>query len=253
MPDDYLDYSSSFNTGIVAGTTYASDSQDRSGNYALHTARNEQEYNDILKTRECLVRACEMSGLITLKQTHSDIIHIITDQNRDIFLNDPLIEGDGIITSCHDTLIGVLTADCVPILYHDSVNNVIGACHAGWKGIYQNIHLSMIRKMAEYHDTKAADIKIMIGPHIRSCCYEVSMEFITNFEDKYFTTKSHKPHFDMKMKITDDLLKNGILNENIFDSKQCVYYNNEHRFFSYRKGDKYHRNLSFIGITGNNA
>lgn len=85
-------------------------------------------------------------------------------------------EGDGIVTNEKSTIIGAFTADCVPVILIDEVNNVIAAVHSGWKGTFNSISAIAVEKMISEYGSNVKNIKAYIGPHIRQCCYEVSEE-----------------------------------------------------------------------------
>ena len=89
-------------------------------------------------------------------------------------------EGDAIITNVKNVIIGVFTADCVPVILVDEENKVIAAIHSGWRGTFESITLKTIKKMKEEFNTNEINIKAYIGPHIRKCCYEVSEELKVN-------------------------------------------------------------------------
>lgn len=121
--------------------------------------------------------------LFFLKQTHSDRVH-----HLDAPLSDPLtlfqFEGDAIITQEKNSAIGVVTADCLPLVLHDTRNHAIGVIHAGWRGLHAKIISACISKMHTTFNTASSDLQVYLGPSAAVCCYEVQSDFLSFFSEK---------------------------------------------------------------------
>lgn len=117
--------------------------------------------------------------LITLKQIHSDVIHIFDSAPSDT------CHGDAAITNRPGLLLAVQTADCVPILLTDPKKHAIAAIHAGWRGTLARIAAKTIGTMQMHFGTKPADLLAAIGPCIGPCCYEVGTEVATQFLSQF--------------------------------------------------------------------
>jgi purine-nucleoside/S-methyl-5'-thioadenosine phosphorylase / adenosine deaminase len=117
--------------------------------------------------------------LVTVRQIHSDLIHRISQVPRE-----PL-SGDGLVTNVQGILLGVLTADCLPVVLADSKNRAVGVFHAGWRGTVKRIVEKGIGEMRRHFGTKPADLKAAIGPGIRGCCYQIGPEVQTAFESQF--------------------------------------------------------------------
>ncbi len=117
--------------------------------------------------------------LITNRQIHSDVIHVIEQPEPG-----PLI-GDGLITSLPGLAIAVQTADCLPVLLVDAKNRVVGAFHAGWRGTVQRIVEKGAGIMRHQFGSRPQDIHAAIGPGIQKCCYEVGEELRNEFESQF--------------------------------------------------------------------
>ena len=115
------------------------------------------------------------NNLILMNQTHSNKVTVINKKNK----NSKQIDSDALITDLHDVAIGVLTADCVPIILYDKTNNVIGCIHAGWKGAISGIIKNTINKFKELNSVN--EIFASVGPCIGKESYEVGEEFFQNF------------------------------------------------------------------------
>ncbi|MGB8474951.1 MAG: peptidoglycan editing factor PgeF, partial [Candidatus Acidiferrum sp.] len=117
--------------------------------------------------------------LITLKQFHSDVIHLFHDAP-----SDPC-SGDASITNRPGLLLAIQTADCVPILLVDPQKRAIAAIHAGWRGTVARIASKTIGAMQMHFGTNPRDLLAAIGPSIGPCCYEVGTEVATQFLSQF--------------------------------------------------------------------
>ncbi len=117
--------------------------------------------------------------IITLRQIHSDIIHHIDAEP------DAPLTGDGLVTATPGLLLGIQTADCLPIILVDSKRRAVGVFHAGWRGTVKRIVEKGVGEMHRWFGTRPEDIKAAIGPGIGGCCYEVGEEVRTKFESQF--------------------------------------------------------------------
>jgi YfiH family protein len=131
-----------------------------------------------------------------LKQVHSNRVHVVDDEvlPRDL-------EGDAMVTRTRGMVLGILTADCTPVLFYDEKAQVIGAAHAGWKGALHGIIENTIAAMEKLGSYRG-DIEVAIGACIRQPSYEVGAEYVERFvtEDKNsatFFVPSTKPEHSM--------------------------------------------------------
>jgi hypothetical protein len=163
--------------------------------------------------------------------------------------------GDGLITNTKQLAIGILTADCAPILFFDPKKNIIGAVHAGWKGAHKKIVKKMINCFKK-KGSKSNDIFAVIGPCISQNNYEVKNDFKAKFlkqsseNMKHFKIIKNKIYFDLKGYVFKQL-KNAEIN-NIEIIKKDTF-NSKNNFFSARRSLKkkindYGRNISIIMI-----
>lgn len=173
--------------------------------------------------------------IIKIKQTHSNKVFIFDDLNILPSLGE--IEADSIITKLKNVVIGVSTADCVPILLVDEESEVIAVIHSGWKGSLIGITENTIKKMKEL-DAKANKIKALIGPHLRVENFEIKQDFVDNLKNinqealKFVVQKNNKMFFDISSFVKNLLRKENI--SKIYDVNLDTYSNSK-LFFSYRK------------------
>ena len=195
---------------------------------------------------------CSSKNLILLNQIHSSKFYFI---NKNYKFKKKKLNGDALITNVKKIALGVLVADCVPILIYDKNLKIISAIHAGWKSVYKEI----IKKVVKFLIKKGSNTKnlvAVIGPSISEKSYEVQKDFKDKFlkKDKqskfFFKIRKNKTYFGLNKYVYYHLKKLGIKNleiikKNTFDSKN--------NFFSARrsiqnKENDYGRNISVIMI-----
>jgi len=91
-------------------------------------------------------------------------------------------EGDWLITNQPNIGIAILTADCLPIVFYEPTQQIVGVAHAGWRGSVANIGGVVIAEMQKAFGIKPEDVVVHFGPAARKCCYEVTPEFLGNLE-----------------------------------------------------------------------
>lgn len=190
--------------------------------------------------------------LITPYQTHSTKVAIIDT----ITQASPAPRADALITKRRGIALGVLTADCVPILFAAHTPQIIGITHAGWRGAYNGIIAATITAM---RNQGARHIHALIGPSISYDAYEVEDKFAANIIAKYphdqnlFTPAHRKQHqqFNLIDFVCHQLHRAAVAK--IDHCRACTYQNPD-RFFSYRRATHqnqpdYGRQISVISLT----
>jgi hypothetical protein len=117
--------------------------------------------------------------LMTLRQVHSDIIHFVDSPPA------TQIVGDGLITASPRILLGIQTADCLPVIIVDPKHRAVGVFHAGWRGTIKRIVEKGVGEMRRRFGSMPRDLKAAIGPGIHGCCYEVGAEVRAEFESQF--------------------------------------------------------------------
>ena len=117
--------------------------------------------------------------LITNRQIHSDVIHVVRSAEPGQLI------GDGLITNLPGIAIAILTADCLPVLLVDRKSQVVGAFHAGWRGTVKRIVEKGVGLMRHEFGSRPQDIHAAIGPGIQKCCYEVGEELRNEFDSQF--------------------------------------------------------------------
>tara|TARA_E500000178_G_scaffold256631_1_gene253161 strand:+ start:9 stop:758 length:750 start_codon:yes stop_codon:yes gene_type:complete len=207
-------------------------------------------YKNITKNRIRILNkfSIDLEELVVPNQYHSNIIKIYKPNQKSY-------KCDGLINTLPGVALGVLTADCCPILIGHKKNKLTGVIHAGWKGVHNGIIENFISKITKLN-YKKKDLIFALGPCIGKNSYEVRKTFRKSFLEKYsesepfFQVKKNKNYFNFDLRgcIVKILEKNNI--SDIWSSKSDTY-KYPKRYFSYRysvhKGYKdYGRMLSLI-------
>jgi polyphenol oxidase len=121
----------------------------------------------------------EKMTLVTLRQIHSDVIHVVTAAPENT------LAGDALVTSTPGLLLAVQTADCVPILLADTKHRAVAAVHAGWRGAAARIVAKAIGRMSMEFGTEPLDIVAALGPCIAQCSYEVGPDVAAAFAGQF--------------------------------------------------------------------
>jgi len=216
----------------------------------------------------CQKLGIEQENLIIPQQTHSDNIEIIKGiGNRKLGIEKkplpitysllPYQNTDALITDQPNIALALNFADCVPILFYDSVQKVIAAAHAGWRGTVAKIGPKTVRKMVGEFSCKPENITAVIGPAIGKCCFEVKEDVLKQLAESinppndggiaippyspvgvstptcYHASNAFSDnHADLKLINKLQLLASGL--EKIDVCEYCTSCQNE-LFFSYRR------------------
>ena len=189
--------------------------------------------------------------LLLMHQTHSNKVIVINSKNKNL----KKFKSDAIITKIKGMALGVVTADCVPIILFDAKNKIIGCVHAGWKGAYSGIIENTIKKFRKLNSKNK--IYASIGPCIGLKSYEVDLDFYKKFISKsiknniYFQNKKgNKKLFNLRKYVNDKLVKLSVKVDHVHKDT----FREKSSFFSYRRSQKlgqndYGRCVSIIALT----
>lgn len=117
--------------------------------------------------------------LVSLKQVHSDLIHVVRARKP------ARLVGDGLITAMPGVALAVQAADCFPIMLADTANRAVGVFHAGWRGAVKRIAEKGLGIMRHEFGTLPENVFAAIGPGIQKCCYAVGEELKARFESQF--------------------------------------------------------------------
>jgi YfiH family protein len=193
-----------------------------------------------------------IKDLVVLRQIHSTIVVTFTDRPQPGIA----IEADAMVTNRPDLLLGILTADCAPILLADPEAGVIAAAHAGWKGAAGGIIGKTLAAMVAL-GAKPANIRAAIGPTISGANYEIGPETAADIAALDPAAKAHifvppgksREHFDIPGLLMRQLFAAGV--GLVGDLELCTYANPQ-TYFSHRHathhGRTTGRQISIIGL-----
>ena len=149
-------------------------------------------------------------------------------------------DADGAVSDDPSLLLVVSAADCLPILFFDPASGAVGAAHAGWRGTYQGIAAAVIETMAERFGSDPAAIRVVLGPAILGCCYEVSPALARQFLEAGFPSEVvlpaavGNPRLDLVAANRFTLRRAGVPDANIESLGRCTSCEPE-SFFSHRR------------------
>ncbi|MFN8415742.1 MAG: peptidoglycan editing factor PgeF [Cytophagaceae bacterium] len=178
-------------------------------------------------------------------QTHSNIVKEV---QHDTSL-ESLENCDALISNAPNVVIGILSADCVPILLFDTKNKAIAAIHAGWRGTAAKIVQETIKAMQHAYGTHAQHIFASIGPSISAEVYEVGEEVVKQMHPESIVQRSETSTCcDLWMENKIQLEESGVPTKNIDVLGVCTYKNPEQCFSARREGLYSGRMGAFIGL-----
>ena len=239
---------------LFHAVTTKSDSLPHHFSLALHTGEDKQ---GIIHNRQTLAKQLHLktkTHFIVANQTHSANITVIDKKSTKGWesLETAIEDSDALITNLPNTILTILTADCVPVLLYDPEQKVVAAIHAGWKGTEAQIVTKTVQKMQDIFGSNPSNIIAGIAPSIGRCCYEVGEDVAKHFFDipKAYTPLHEKYMLDLPYINKEQLLKSGIKEAHICMSNICTACDYKH-FFSYRKeAGCSGRFMSMIGLEG---
>jgi len=177
---------------------------------------------------------CKDEVLITLNQIHSN--KVVYFENESSIRNK--LPGDAIVTKVKNVAIGILAADCAPILLYDHSKKIIGCIHSGWRGALSGVIRNTIKKFKELN-SNIDNLIAVVGPCIGKESYEVKIDFYERFvgqnlkyEDFFKKISDEKYIFDLRGFINNEIFDSNIKNiENI----EMDTFSEKEFFYSYRR------------------
>lgn len=204
----------------------------------------------VLRNRELLEEAIG-PGVRTLfvNQVHGTEVAEVSD---DTFFC-KLADADAIVTRMKKVAIAIMTADCLPVLFCSKDGTVVGAAHAGWRGLLAGVLENCVSKLGVPSERVVA----WLGPRIGDSAFEVGAEvreqFVQNDSDnaKFFKPSRNEGKYLCSLAgiAKQRLVKMGILSSNIADSNLCTY-SDPARFYSYRRDGQTGRMATLVWIRG---
>ena len=241
VPHGFLGRRGGVSTGDMAGLNVAYGSGDDRDAIAENRAR-------------AIAAVLPGAELATVHQIHS--ANVVRVEKPWAYEERP--HADAMVTDRPGLLLGILTADCAPVLLADADAGVVGAAHAGWRGALAGVTDSVIGAMEDL-GARRERIAAAVGPCIGRDSYEVDEAFRVNFlerdpgnEQFFVAGAADKPHFALEGYVAERLRAAGIAS---VEALGLDTYADADRFFSYRRATHrgeadYGRQISMIGLTG---
>jgi purine-nucleoside/S-methyl-5'-thioadenosine phosphorylase / adenosine deaminase len=214
--------------------------------------------------------------LVTLRQVHSAIVHVLAAAPG----KPP--GGDALVSAAPGLMLAVEMADCVPILLADARRRVVAAVHAGWRGTLARVAEKVLGRLRMDFGTDPADVVAAIGPAIGPCCYEVGPEVVQAYLGQFAGAKEwfaeplaekvnpdgsapfdwlkreppgherpeSRPHLDLLAANHSQLMAGGVSREKIFPARVCTACHRDWLFSYRRDGPATGRMMAVIGLRG---
>ena len=200
---------------------------------------------NVLENRRRICTAIEvpLDRLVQAGQVHGIGVRVVgaAEAGRGAVTPASLLPpSDALITDASDVYLFACFADCVPLLFYDPCRPAVGVAHAGWRGTVAGTAAATVRAFAEHFGTRPADLRVVIGPSIGPCCYEVGPEVIVAVQERLPTapdllSRCHgaTAYFDLWKANHDQLIQAGVLDDHIEVSGLCTAHHTD-TFFSHR-------------------
>ena len=231
----------SLHSGLVHGisTRYYTCERGLKNELSFASDKNKKDFDFCLSLfMESLGLGCEKIFLV--RQVHGKQVHVLEDHET-IPPQSFAVSADAIITRLQGRAIGILTADCIPIIVYDPNHHVVAVIHAGRMGTALKICSHTISKMQKHYGSVPKELTVGLGPGICGSCYEVDEDCLEPFRRQYPEWRQFvKPRGDDKFELDlleanrQDGISAGLEPDNIVSSGHCTACEPE-RFFSYRR------------------
>jgi polyphenol oxidase len=206
------------------------------GDDPAHVRENERRLGAFL--------GIDAESIVTTGQVHGTEIAVVTAPGR--------LDGyDALITNVRGLFVGILTADCYPILIHDRRTGACGAAHAGWQGAAGRIAEKTVNAMCDAFGTRPEDCLAWVGTGISGERYEIGGEVAARFDKRYLKPSPSgegRQLLDLSAANRDQLIEAGIPSSQVQCSEFCSFRDAD-RFYSYRRDNgKTGRMLALVGV-----
>jgi len=241
------------NDKFLTGMTLKDDSEFENNNMALHICENP---SNIIENRQKLAASlnCNLDDFICANQTHSANFQRVTlaDKGRGAKqLETAIVDTDALYTYEPNLLLCSFSADCVPVIFYNAVNGLIGVVHSGWQGTIKEITPILLEHLVQDEQCNPSDFHVQIGAALSQEKFEVDKDVYVKFKDlgyaddfMYYNEQTHKYHIDNQKTVKKQCELAGIPSEQITIDQTCTYLNPDG--FSYRQDKQSGRHLSFV-------
>jgi YfiH family protein len=182
------------------------------------------------RRRFCAALQTDPAWLATAGQVHGSTVRVIDAPRHEPFC-------DGLVTTTPGLLLAIAVADCAPVLLADPAHDVVGACHAGWRGTVRRVAADTVATMTDC-GADPSQIRAYVGPCLSQDAFEVGPEVASQFDDAVVThaDDTGRPHVDLKAALRRQLHDAGVPGDAIEVSDRCTMQETDD-FFSHRAAD----------------
>ncbi|MEK5067929.1 peptidoglycan editing factor PgeF [Sporosarcina sp. FSL K6-1508] len=241
------------NDKFIAGMTMKDESELEDNNMALHACVTP---TNIVENRKKLATSlhCKLDNFVCATQTHSAYFHRVTpdDKGRGADrVHTAIADTDALYTYEPNLVLCSFTADCVPVIFYNEVNGLIGVIHSGWQGTVKEITSKLFEHLTQVEHCNPSDFHVQIGAALSQKKFEVDEDVYIKFKElgytdefMYYNDQTRKYHIDNQLTVKKQCEMAGIPAERITIDRTCTYI--DPAGFSYRQDKKCGRHLSFI-------
>lgn len=238
---------------VIAGITLKDATRKEANNMALHACRDKEA---VIANRKHLAALLDvrLDDFVCAEQTHRDQFYHVTAQDRGrgaYTTADAIRDTDALFTTEQNILLGVFTADCVPVFFYEPTAGVIGVIHSGWRGTVQEITPKTLTAVSEQFAVKPDNFYVQIGLALSQKRFEVDRDVYEAFLNLGYVERyiayhavTQKFHIDQQLVIQQQCVNVGIPKEQIKIDRTCTY--DSAIGFSYRQDKQAGRHFAFI-------
>ncbi|MFK4998929.1 peptidoglycan editing factor PgeF [Bacillus sp. N9] len=241
------------NKQFIAGMTMKNEAKLENNNMALHVCQNPSHVVENRKNLAAILN-CGLDAFVCANQTHSANFQRITvaDSGRGAKQQNTAIPNtDALYTYEPNLLLCSFSADCVPIIFYNEIDGLIGVIHSGWQGTVKEITLKLFDHLKRVEHVRLSDVHVQIGAALSQEKFEVDEDVYVKFKKlgyaddfMYYNAQTKKYHIDNQLTVKRQCQLAGIRSEQISIDRTCTYL--DPNGFSYRQDKQTGRHLSFI-------
>ena len=194
-------------------------------------------------------------ALVTARQVHGNRCLTVVDADPEKLEQVALTDADALLTNQPGILLGVMTADCLPLIMIDQEQRAVAVVHVGWRGLEQAIGIETVKALNQRFAVEAETLQVFAGPAIGRCCFHVGLEVVDCFcqhpvldgVDGWYQERASGYYLDLLLIQRAQLVWAGVAAENFHVVDICTFCNDF--CFSYRRDHAITgRQLAFVGI-----
>ncbi|GEK33702.1 peptidoglycan editing factor PgeF [Kurthia sibirica] len=238
---------------IQAGITLKNEQIPDNNNMALHCCDLPQE---VLMNRQRLAKSLQidLQQLVVANQTHSATIYKVVDTDKGrgaLSVKDAIADTDALYTFEKNIMLGIFTADCVPVIFHEPSRGLIGVIHSGWQGTIQEISSAVMHHLITIEQIDPQLLHVHLGRALSQDKFEVDYDVFEKFEAlgyaepfMYYKEETDKYHIDNQLVVKRQFERAGVPSTQITVDATCTFLHDDG--FSYRQNRADGRHMTFI-------